>query len=104
RTTLSAEQARRVALAAQGLGGSRAGGTARALASQIARMGVLQIDSVNVFARSHYLPGYSRVGAYDPPTLDGLVLRRRRPAYVEYLAHEAAFMPLDDWPLWGFRL
>ena len=103
RTTLTAEQARRVALAAQGLGGPRSGGTRRALAAQIARMGVLQIDSVNVFARSHYLPGYSRIGAYDPAALDGLVMRRRRPAYVEYLAHEAAFMPLDDWPLWGFR-
>ena len=71
-------------------------------------MGVLQIDSVNVFSRSHYLPLFSRVGAYDRDRLDGLVLsprtRRSTPEYVEYLAHEATFLPLSDWPLWRFRM
>ena len=66
-------------------------------------MGVLQIDSVNVFARSHYMPMFSRAGSYDPAALDRVVFRRRKPTHVEYLAHEAAFMPIDDWPLWGFR-
>lgn len=108
RTTLSAGEARRTALAAQGFGRAREGAAnGRALASAIGRMGVLQIDSVNVFARSHYMPLYSRVGAYEPELLDRLVFRRgtaARPArYVEYVAHEAAFMPVDDWPLWGFK-
>ncbi|MGO3721632.1 winged helix-turn-helix domain-containing protein [Microbacterium gubbeenense] len=104
RTTLSAAQARRTALAAQGLGGARDGSASpRTLHAGIARMGVLQIDSVNVFARSHYMPMFSRAGSYDPAALDRVVFRRRKPTHVEYLAHEAAFMPIDDWPLWGFR-
>jgi len=104
RTTLSAGQARRTALAAQGLGGPRDGSASpRTLHAAIARMGVLQIDSVNVFARSHYMPLYSRTGSYDTAQLDRIVFRRAKPTHVEYLAHEAAFMPVADWPLWGFR-
>lgn len=67
------------------------------------RLGVLQIDSVNVFARSHYLPLFSRLGAYDPALLDRVFLSRTT-HYVEYLAHEATFVPVDDWPLWRFRM
>ncbi|WP_238439566.1 winged helix-turn-helix domain-containing protein [Microbacterium sp. JZ31] len=109
---LSLPEARRVALAAQGFARPRpdAPGT-RQLNGAIARMGVLQIDSVNVFARSHYMPLFSRLGAYDTGDLDRLVLRhgpggrpRRTGAYVEYLAHEATFLPIDDWPLWRFRM
>ncbi|RCK59750.1 winged helix-turn-helix domain-containing protein [Microbacterium sorbitolivorans] len=104
RMTLSAGEARRVALAAQGLGGSREGTvSARSIHAAIARMGVLQIDSVNVFARSHYMPLFSRLGSYDPAALERVVFRRRKPTHVEYMAHEAAFMPVVDWPLWGFR-
>jgi uncharacterized protein YcaQ len=69
----------------------------------MARMGVLQIDSVNVFARSHYLPLFSRLGAYDPALLDRIFLSRTT-HYVEYLAHEATFVPVPDWPLWQFRM
>jgi len=64
---------------------------------------VLQIDSVNVFARSHYMPLFSRLGAYDPALLDRIFLSRTT-HYVEYLAHEATFIPIDDWPLWRFRM
>lgn len=67
------------------------------------RLGVLQIDSVNVFARSHYLPLFSRLGAYDSELLDRLFLARTT-HYVEYLAHEATFMPAEDWALWRFRM
>lgn len=67
------------------------------------RLGVLQIDSVNVFARSHYLPLFSRLGAYDPALLDRVFLSRTT-HYVEYLAHEATFIPIEDWPLWRFRM
>lgn len=67
------------------------------------KLGVLQIDSVNVFARSHYLPLFSRLGAYDPALLDRVFLSRTT-HYVEYLAHEATFMPAEDWALWRFRM
>lgn len=67
------------------------------------RLGVLQIDSVNVFARSHYMPMFSRLGDYDPAMLDRTFVSRTT-HYVEYLAHEATFMPVADWPLWRFRM
>ena len=67
------------------------------------RLGVLQIDSVNVFARSHYMPMFSRLGTYDPALLDRTFVNSPR-HYVEYPAHEAAFMPVADWALWRFRM
>ncbi|MEV8370867.1 crosslink repair DNA glycosylase YcaQ family protein [Microbacterium sp. NPDC064584] len=101
--TLSIPEARRVTLAAQGFGQPRpsAPGT-RQLNLAMARMGTLQIDSVNVFARSHYVPLFSRLGAYDTATLDRLLFSRR-PAYVESWAHVAAFIPAADWSLFQFR-
>ncbi len=102
-SSLSASAARRVALAAQGFGGPppAAVGT-RQLGLLLARLAVLQIDSVNVFERSHYLPAFARLGAYDKRLLDRLTLARRAP-YIEYWAHVAAFVHRDDWPIWGFR-
>lgn len=102
--TLSAAQARRIALGAQGFGGARpaAAGPAR-LHSAMERMGALQIDSVNVFARSHYMPHFARLGAYDRDALDRMLFGRRA-RYVEYVAHEAALVPAADWSLWRFRM
>jgi len=102
--TLSAAEARRIALAAQGFGRTRppiAG--IRQLNLAMARMATLQIDSVNVFARSHYMPLFSRLGAYDTADLDRLLFARR-PPYVEYWAHVAAFIPATDWGLFRFRM
>jgi len=102
--TLSAAQARRIALAAQGFTRARpTSASARHVHRVMDRLGVLQIDSVNVFARSHYLPLFSRLGSYDPALLDRVFLSRTT-HYVEYLAHEATFIPLEDWPLWQFRM
>jgi len=102
--TLSATQARRIALAAQGFSGARpaAVGAGR-LHGVMDRMGALQIDSVNVFARAHYMPHYARLGAYDRDALDRMLFGRRK-RYVEYVAHEAALIGIDDWPLWRFRM
>ena len=104
KSTLSAPEARRVALAAQGFGRPRpdTAGT-RQLNAALARMATLQIDSVNVFARSHYMPLFARVGSYDPAALDRLLFARRAP-YVEYWAHVAAFIPASDWGLFRFRM
>ncbi len=102
--SLSLDEARRIALAAQGFAQSRPAlaGT-RQLNSAMRRMGTLQIDSVNVFARSHYMPLFSRLGPYDTAALDRLVFAGR-PAYVEYWAHVASFIPANDWGLFRFRM
>jgi uncharacterized protein YcaQ len=104
KSTLSAAEARRVALAAQGFARARpeTAGT-RQLNAALARMATLQIDSVNVFARSHYMPLFARVGSYDTAALDRLLFARRAP-YVEYWAHVAAFIPASDWGLFRFRM
>jgi len=101
--SLSPAAARRIALAAQGFGRPRpdAVGT-RQLNLLLERIGLLQLDSVNVLERSHYLPVFARLGSYDKALLDKLTFARRGP-YREYWAHEAALIPLEDWPLFGFR-
>ena len=102
--SLSVAEARRIALAAQGFAQRRpaAAGT-RQLNTAMARMATLQIDSVNVFARSHYMPLFSRLGAYDTAALDRLLFARRAP-YVEFWAHMASFIPAADWGLFRFRM
>jgi uncharacterized protein YcaQ len=101
---ISSASARRIALAAQGFGIPRPStvGT-RQLNLLLQRLGVLQIDSVNVFERSHYLPVFARLGPYDKALLDRLTLRAKAP-YLEYWAHVATFVPRDDWPLWKWRM
>ncbi|MGO4536696.1 winged helix-turn-helix domain-containing protein [Leifsonia sp. 2MCAF36] len=96
--------ARRIALAAQGFGRPHPAvvGT-RQLNGLVDRLGVLQIDSVNVFERSHYLPAFARLGAYDRSLLDRLTFDARGP-HTEYWAHEAAFMRKEDWPLFAWRM
>ena len=107
--SLSPALARRVALAAQGFGRSPQPGTvtppvgARQLNALIERLGLLQLDSVNVFERSHYLPAFARLGGYDKSILDRLTFRPRS-AYIEYWAHEAAIIPVEQWPLWRWQM
>lgn len=101
--SVSPAAARRIALAAQGFARPRpdAVGT-RQLNLALERIGLLQLDSVNVLERSHYLPMFARLGAYDKALLDRLTFAKKAP-YREYWAHEAALIPLEDWPLFGFR-
>lgn len=100
---MTAAQARRLALAAQGFDRAHPEvvGT-RQLTALLDRLQVLQLDSVNVFARSHYLPVFARLGAYDRAALDALIFARRG-RYTEYWAHEAAIIRRDDWPLWHWK-
>jgi uncharacterized protein YcaQ len=91
--SLSLSQARRIALAAQGLAKVRPAGpvTPRAVGRTFAQLQLVQIDSVNVVARSHYLPFFSRLGNYDPLILKAMAGRKPR-KMVEYWAHEASFI------------
>ena len=104
---LSLKQARRVALAAQGLDKVRPAGpvTARAVGRTFARLQLVQIDSVNVLSRSHYLPFFSRLGNYDRAILQRMAGTHPR-RMMEYWAHEASFIRPDhfqDLVLWQSR-
>ena len=102
--SLSRAQARRIAVAAQGfLDPRHATPDLRTLNRTVRRTGVLQIDSVNVVQRAHYMPLFSRMGPYDTALLDRASGRAPR-RLVEYWAHVAAFMPVELWPSMRFRM
>ena len=83
-----------MALAAQGLGAPKpARVTKRHLLATIQRLGLLQIDSVNVLVRAHYFPPFSRIGPYPTEWLDDLAYRKRR--LFEYWGHAASLIPVD---------
>lgn len=103
--TLSTAQARRIALAAQGFTDARPGGAidARHLRRVLGRVALLQMDSVNVLRRAHYLPLYSRVGPYGLDLLDRAAYRAPRRLF-EYWGHEASLLPVELYPLMRWRM
>jgi hypothetical protein len=99
---LSIEDARRIALAAQGFGKARSRRVgARHLADTIRRLGLLQLDFVNVLVPSHYLVPFSRLGPYNRGALDRVVYGGRK--FTEQWAHEASIIPVETWPLLRHR-
>jgi len=97
-------QARRIALAAQGFcDRPHATPSMRTFDRTLERTGVLQVDSVNVLQRAHYMPLYSRMGPYDVDLLRRAAERRPR-RVVEYWAHVQALMPVDLWPFMRHRM
>jgi uncharacterized protein YcaQ len=101
---LSRAQARRIALAAQGfLDPRHTTPTMRTFNRTLERTGVLQVDSVNVLQRAHYMPLFSRMGPYDTAMLTRATERKPR-RLVEYWAHVQALMPVELWPLMRHRM
>ena len=101
---LPAALARRIALAAQGFAEPRPTGPVgtRQLRRTAEGLAVVQIDSVNVLSRSHYLPFFSRLGPYPREVLDALSGERHD--VFEYWAHEASFLPVRLHPLLRWRM
>lgn len=102
--TITADAARRAALGAQGFCDPAPTGpvTRRHLRRVLDRIRLLQLDSVNVAVRAHYMPVFSRLGPYDRALLDDAAWSHsaRQPRMlVEYWAHEASLLPVADWPL-----
>ena len=103
---ISVEVARRIALNAQGFGEARSGGRAdvRRVRKAIDWAEVLQLDSVNVLCRSHYLPVFARVGDYARTTLDRISWGDGRELFEYFWGHKAALLPLSYYPLLRWRM
>jgi hypothetical protein len=105
--TLSLRQARRIALAAQGFAQARPARPAPPGAGRMLgvtrRLALHQIDSVNVLARAHYLPLFSRLGAYDRGLVDAAAWGPKKKLF-EYWAHEASLLPMEMQPLLRWRM
>ena len=96
---LSIGQARRIALTAQGLRGRSAGGGVPAM---VRRLGAVQLDTISVLARSHELVAYARHGAVGRAAVERAYWGRGSATF-EYWSHAACVLPLEDWPLYGFK-
>jgi len=105
RTKFSLAQARRIALAAQGFHEPRPDGASlRHVKRQLQRSHLLQIDSVNVLVRAHYMPLFSRIGAYDRTLLERIAYHPKKRGTFEYWGHEASLISLDLHPHFRWRM
>ncbi|HEU5113909.1 MAG TPA: crosslink repair DNA glycosylase YcaQ family protein, partial [Acidimicrobiia bacterium] len=101
---LTIDQARRFALGAQGFTDPRPTGRVdvRHFRRVVDRIGLVQLDSVNVFSRTHYMPFFSRLGPYDRAALDAWLWGSGE--MFEYWGHEASLIPVQDHYLWRWRM
>ncbi len=101
---ITLERARRLALGAQGFNDPplRGAPDIRHFRRVLARVGVVQLDSVNVIARAHYLPFFARLGPYDRDALDRWLWRSGE--LFEYWVHEASLTSMERWPHFAHRM
>jgi hypothetical protein len=101
---LTLNEARRIALASQGFDRPRPSGkvSANHIRGAIRRLGLVQIDYVNVLTPAHYQVLFSRLGSYKKTLFDDLVYRKRE--FTEQWAHEASILPMESWPLLRHRM
>lgn len=101
-TSLSLAESRRLALAAQGFDRERPRrATVRHLRDTVRRLGLLQIDCVNVVCPAHYMVPFSRLGPYDRARFDELIYGSGE--FAEHWAHEISIIPAKTWPLLRYR-
>jgi len=98
---LSAAEARRVTLRAQGLLG--AGGRRGGVPGMLRRLGAVQLDTISVLARSHELVAYARLGPVPRRQIERAYWNPARPAAFEYWSHAACILPIEEWPWYAFR-
>src|SRR5271157_6378809 len=98
--TLSIEEARRIALGAQGLRGARS--TAGGVPAMLRRLGAVQLDTISVLARSYELVAYARQGAIGRARVERAYWGPKSSTF-EYWSHAACVVPLEDWPAYGFK-
>ena len=98
---LNADEARRIALRAQGLlgGGSRRGG----VGGLLRHLGAVQLDTISVLARSHELVPYARLGAVGRPAVERAYWGGKPARAFEYWSHAACVLPIEEWPYFAFR-
>ncbi len=94
--------ARRLAIVAQGLAGPRPRADIEGIMEVVGRLGCLQLDPINIVARSHLLVLWSRLGSYDQGLLDSLLWQERR--LFEYWAHAASIVLTQDYPIHQMRM
>jgi uncharacterized protein len=99
--SLTADEARRLALRAQGLLGApdRRGG----VSSLLRHLGAVQLDTISVLARSHELVPYARLGAIGRTAVESAFWGHRPARAFEYWSHAACVLPADEWPWFAFR-
>ncbi len=101
--TLSANDARLIALAAQGFDTPRPATVGEAEIEATARqLALIQLDSVNVVVRSHYMPFFARLGSYDHSLVERVAFDQRK--MYEYWAHVASLIPIETYPLLRWRM
>jgi len=96
---LSASQARVLSLRQVGVDSDRDD----SVMAVVDRLGLLQVDSVNVFERAHYMPLFSRLGKFDKKELES-AMGGFHPQLIEYWAHEASIVRIENWPLYRWRM